>query len=120
MANRHLSRSIAIQTLYEWDFNNRENSQISEILERNIEEFGWPLEQINLVDRNVLRIGICELLFGKREEVPPKVAINEAIELAKSFGGETSGKFVNGVLGTIYRAIGEPGKEEGSPRKGKL
>ena len=152
MANRHLSRSIAIQTLYEWDFNNRENSQISEILERNIEEFGpgleddqfardlingvlenkekidaiivetapeWPLEQINLVDRNVLRIGICELLFGKREEVPPKVAINEAIELAKSFGGETSGKFVNGVLGTIYRAIGEPGKEEGSPRKGK-
>ena len=94
---------------------NRE--KINEIIIKTAPE--WPLEQINLVDRNVLRIGIYELLLGKREEVPPKVAINEAIELAKSFGGETSGKFVNGVLGTIYRAIGEPGKEEGSPRKGK-
>ncbi|MFH1393229.1 MAG: transcription antitermination factor NusB [Patescibacteria group bacterium] len=152
MANRHLSRSIVMQTLYEWDFNNRNDSKIEEILERNLEEFGpgledsqfvrdlikgilenkdkideiivktapeWPLEQINLVDRNVLRIGIYELLLGSREEVPPKVAINEAIELAKNFGGEASGKFINGVLGTIYRAIGEPGKEEGSPRKGK-
>lgn len=152
MANRHLSRSIALQTLYEWDFNNRDDKKIEEILERNIKEFApgiedddfarnlikgilenkekideiivktapeWPLEQINLIDRNVLRIGIYELLFGKREEVPPKVAINEAIELAKSFGGETSSKFVNGVLGTIYRAIGEPGKEEGGPRRGK-
>ena len=80
----------------------------------------WPLEQISLVDRNVLRLGIYELLYGNHQEVPPKVAINEAIELAKSFGGETSGKFVNGVLGTIYRAIGEPGKEEGGPRKGKI
>lgn len=71
----------------------------------------WPLEQINLVDRNILRLGIFELLFGDRQEVPPKVAINEAIELAKSFGGENSGKFVNGVLGTIYREIGEPMKE---------
>ena len=152
MANRHLSRSIALQTLYEWDFNEGKNKNVTELLERNTEEFGpgiendlfvkelingvlknkekideiivktapeWPLEQINLIDRNVLRIGIFEFLFGKREEVPPKVAINEAIELAKSFGGETSGKFVNGVLGTIYRAIGEPGKEEGGPRKGK-
>ena len=162
MANRHLSRSIAMQTLYEWDFNHGKDSppkadqplagKINEILERNIQEFGpgleddefvqdlikgvlenqekidaiiiktapeWPLEQINLVDRNVLRLGIYELLFGNRGGVPPKVAINEAIELAKSFGGETSGKFVNGVLGTIYRAIGEPGKEEGGPRRGK-
>ncbi len=163
MANRHLSRSIAMQTLYEWDFNNRGKDsppkadqplagKIDEILERNIQEFGpgleddefvrdlikgvlenrekidaiiiktapeWPLEQINLVDRNILRLGIYELLFGNRGGVPPKVAINEAIELAKSFGGETSGKFINGVLGTIYRAIGEPGKEEGNPRKGK-
>jgi len=71
----------------------------------------WPLEQIAVVDRNVLRIGLFELLFGKRDEVPPKVAINESIELAKSFGGESSGKFVNGVLGTVYREIGEPGKE---------
>ncbi|MDO8575029.1 MAG: transcription antitermination factor NusB [bacterium] len=152
MANRHLSRSIAMQTLYEWDFNGEKVSKIEEILERNINEFApgleddkfardlikgvlenrkkideiitktapeWPLEQVSLVDRNVLRLGIYELLFGKREEVPPKVAINEAIELAKSFGGETSGKFVNGVLGTIYRAIGEPGKDEGGPRRGK-
>ncbi len=163
MANRHLSRSIAMQTLYEWDFNNRGKvsppkadqplaGKIDEILKRNIQEFGpgleddefvrdlikgvlenrekidaiiiktapeWPLEQINLVDRNILRLGIYELLFGNRGGVPPKVAINEAIELAKSFGGETSGKFINGVLGTIYRAIGEPGKEEGNPRKGK-
>lgn len=71
----------------------------------------WPLEQIAVVDRNVLRLGLYELLFGNRDEVPPKVAINEAIELAKSFGGESSGKFVNGVLGTVYREIGEPGKD---------
>ena len=95
----------------------KNKEKIDEIIVKTAPE--WPLEQINLIDRNVLRIGIFELLFGKREEVPPKVAINEAIELAKSFGGETSGKFVNGVLGTIYRAIGEPGKEEGGPRKGK-
>jgi len=71
----------------------------------------WPLEQINIVDRNVLRLGLFELLFGSRGEVPPKVAINEAIELAKTFGGESSGRFVNGVLGTVYREIGEPGKD---------
>ncbi len=65
----------------------------------------WPINQISIVDRNVLRIGLYELLFGKKEEVPPKVAINEAIELAKSFGGESSGKFINGVLGTVYKEI---------------
>jgi len=160
MANRHLSRSIAMQTLYEWDFNGStklttngaKDKKIEEILERNIKEFApgleddkfardlikgvlenqekinsiiaktapeWPLDQISLVDRNVLRLGVYELLYSNRLEVPPKVAINEAIELAKSFGGETSGKFVNGVLGTIYRLIGEPGKDEGSPRRGK-
>jgi N utilization substance protein B len=79
----------------------------------------WPLEQIAVVDRNVLRLGLYELLFGKRDEVPPKVAINEAIELAKSFGGESSGKFVNGVLGTVYREIGEPGKDDTPPAKEK-
>jgi len=77
----------------------------------------WPLEQIAIIDRNVLRLGLFELLFGNRDEVPPKVAINEAIELAKSFGGESSGKFVNGVLGTIYREIGEPGKDHVKPPK---
>ena len=150
MASRHLSRSISMQSLYEWDFRGRKNSQLDEIIERNIKEFAsgmeetdfirelikgvvdkideldeiiekaapaWPIGQVAIVDRNVLRIGIYELLFGNRDEVPPKVAINEAIELAKSFGGENSGKFINGVLGTIYREIGEPGKEQESKEK---
>lgn len=144
MASRHLSRSIAMQTLYEWDFYGKKADIISGLFERNLAEFGsgledkefprrlvdgvlaqlevldkiiskaapeWPIEQINIVDRNILRLGLYELLYSKREEVPPKVAINEAIELAKSFGGESSGRFVNGVLGTVYREIGEPGKE---------
>ena len=85
-------------------------SKLDKIIEKSAPE--WPLDQITIVDRNVLRIGLYELLFGKREEVPPKVAINEAIELAKTFGGESSGKFINGVLGTVYREIGEPGKDE--------
>ncbi len=145
MANRHLSRSIVMQSLYEWDFKKRDSGQLKKIVERNLREYGpglentefawklvrgvikylpkidkiieksapeWPLEQITIIDRNVLRIGLYELLFGNRQEVPPKVAINEAIELAKTFGGESSGKFINGVLGTVYREIGEPGKEE--------
>lgn len=70
----------------------------------------WPLAQVAPIDRNVLRIGLYELLFGNRTSVPPKVALNEAIELAKAFGGEQSGKFVNGVLGAVYRDIGEPQK----------
>lgn len=145
MASRHLARSIVMQSLFEWDFNGKDQKMLGEIVERNKKEFGpgldeeypfvdrlikgtidnlpkidkiiekaapeWPIEQITAVDRAVLRLGLYELLFGSREEVPPKVAINEAIELAKSFGGESSGKFVNGVLGTVYREIGEPGKE---------
>ncbi len=75
----------------------------------------WPLDKIAPVDRNVLRIGLYELLFGNKDEVPPKVALNEAIELAKSFGGESSGKFVNGVLGTVYRDI--MGAEAGEKKK---
>ena len=70
----------------------------------------WPLTHIAPIDRNVLRIGLYELLFGDRTSVPPKVALNEAIEIAKSFGGDASGKFVNGVLGSVYRDIGEPEK----------
>jgi len=77
----------------------------------------WPIEKISVMDRNILRIGLYELLFGDRKEVPPKVAINEAIELAKTFGGETSGKFVNGVLGAVYKELGEPGKNEISKKK---
>ncbi len=77
----------------------------------------WPIEKISVVDRNILRIGLAELLFGDRDQVPPKVAINEAIELAKTFGGENSGKFVHGVLGAVYKEIGEPGKEQISKKK---
>ncbi len=67
----------------------------------------WPIEQIAVVDRNALRIGLYELLYAPKEEVPPKVAINEAIELAKNYGGPNSGKFINGVLGTIYKQMTE-------------
>lgn len=70
----------------------------------------WPVTQLSVVDRNALRIGLYELLFANRKEVPPRVAINEAIELAKTYGGQNSGKFINGVLGTVYRQIGEPDK----------
>lgn len=66
----------------------------------------WPIEQVTIINRNVLRIGIFELKFGLREDVPPKVAINEAIELAKTFGGQSSGKFINGVLGSLYKELG--------------
>jgi transcription antitermination protein NusB len=139
MASRHLARSIAMQSLYEWDFYGKER-KLKETLERNITEFGpgledsnkdfvrklatgvienmeyidaiiekaapeWPIEQITVVDRNVLRLGLFELIYGNKEEVPPKVAINEAIELAKNFSGESSGKFVNGVLGTVFREL---------------
>ncbi|KKU79223.1 MAG: N utilization substance protein B-like protein [Parcubacteria group bacterium GW2011_GWA2_47_7] len=113
MANRHLSRSIVLQSLFEWDFNNHQIGDVEDVLARNV------IDRISIVDRNVLRIGLFELLFGDRNEVPPKVAINEAIELAKSFGGENSGKFVNGVLGAVYKEIGEPGKEETSQTRDK-
>jgi N utilization substance protein B len=77
--------------------------EIDEIIEKTAPQ--WPLSQISIVDRNVLRIGLYELLYGDKKAVPPKVAINEAIELAKTFGGESSGKFINGVLGTVYKEI---------------
>lgn len=91
--------------------------ELDQIIEKAAPQ--WPLEQIAVVDRNVLRLGLFELLFGNRDEVPPKVAINESIELAKSFGGDSSGKFVNGVLGTVYREIGEPGKDDVPKKKDK-
>jgi transcription antitermination protein NusB len=134
MSSRHIARSIAMQTLFEWDFNDQKNNNLAEITKHNVDEFGagikevdfvdntiqgvidnkekidevitkyapqWPIDQITVVDRNVLRIGIYELKFTK-EEIPPKVAINEAIEIAKNYGGPASGKFVNGVLGAIF------------------
>lgn len=69
----------------------------------------WPIEQITIIDRNILRIGIYELKYDTG--VPPKVAINEAIELAKNFGGQSSGKFVNGVLGAIYKDMPASAKQ---------
>ena len=77
----------------------------------------WPIDKISVMDRNILRVGLYELLFADHSNVPPKVAINEAIELSKSFGGETSGKFINGVLGAVYKELGEPGKDETSKDK---
>ncbi len=145
MANRHLSRSIALQSLFEWDFNGYQNQAISAIIKRNVEEFApgledqsfiddlalgiaekrdkldliiekaapeWPIPQIAIVDRNILRLGLYELLFADKKEVPARVAINESIELAKTFGGENSGKFVNGVLGAVYKEMGSPGKDD--------
>ncbi len=150
MANRHLWRSIVLQSLFEWDFRNSSDTEALSICKRNIEEFAressdngfvlslvlgvlskhkdldtvigkaapdWPLDKISIIDRNILRIGLYELLFSDRTQVPPKVAINEAIELAKAFGGETSSKFINGVLGAVYKEMGEPGKEETSKHK---
>ncbi|HEY4523128.1 MAG TPA: transcription antitermination factor NusB [Candidatus Paceibacterota bacterium] len=145
MANRHLARSVVLQTLFEWDTMHASLTQAQDILARNTEEFGggdadnpfmdtlllgviakkedldliiekaapeWPLDRIAPVDRNILRLGLFELLFADRAQVPAKVAINEAIELAKTFGGDSSGRFVNGVLGAVYKEIGEPGKDD--------
>jgi N utilization substance protein B len=77
----------------------------------------WPLVKIAITDRNVLRYGLYELLFGDHDAVPPKVAINEAVELAKRFGGQKSNKFINGVIGAVYREIGEPGKDQSTKEK---
>ena len=151
MANRHLSRSIVLQTLFEWDFGDKGEDYAFLSLKRNIEEFApgigdisfaesllkgifkniaaidtviekaapeWPIEKISITDRNILRIGLFELLYSNRDDVPAKVAINEAIELAKTFGGDTSGRFVNGVLGAVYKELGEPGKND-TGRKNK-
>ena len=88
---------------------------LDEIIEKAAPD--WPIDKISIVDRNILRLGLYELLFGDRDQVPPKVAINEAIELGKSFGGEKSGPFINGVLGAVYKEIGEPGKDQVSKKK---
>ncbi|MDP2637244.1 MAG: transcription antitermination factor NusB [bacterium] len=88
--------------------------QLDNIIEKAAPE--WPIDQITLVDRNVLRLGLFELLYSNKDEVPPKVAINEAIELGKNYSGESSGRFVNGVLGTVYRELG---LEEQNPPAGE-
>ncbi len=88
---------------------------IDAIIEKAAPE--WPLKQIAIVDRNILRIGLYELLYADKKEVPSKVAINEAIELAKNYGGPNSGRFINGVLGTVYREMEK--KDEIQPAPGK-
>lgn len=90
---------------------------IDDIISRAAPE--WPIDKINVVDRNILRIGLAELLFHT-EKVPPKVAIDEAIELAKNYSSNSSHKFVNGVLGAVYKEMGEPRKEEQSQKKNNL
>jgi transcription antitermination protein NusB len=148
MANRHLARTIVLQSLFEWDFGKNKHP-IKEILQHTKEEFApdfddqgfteelaknvvdnqklidgliakfapeWPLDQITVCDRNVLRIGIYELKLAP--EIPPKVAINEAIELAKAFGGDASGKFVNGVLGSIYKEMVKGGEKQNLASQG--
>jgi len=128
--SRHQARMLAVQTLYEWEF--RPNIDIKEAMKRNLKEDDgenlkfaidlaegtiknikeidqlitasapeWPIEQIAILDKIILRLATCELLFIRK--TPPKVVIDEAVELAKTFGGENSSKFVNGALGTIYR-----------------
>ena len=152
MANRHLARSVVLQTLFEWDTTGASEKDTLTILARNTAEFGgddvdhpfmerlllgvlakkndvdliiekaapeWSLERIAPIDRNILRLGLYELLFADRAQVPAKVAINEAIELAKTFGGDSSGRFVNGVLGAVYKELGEPGKNEQGEKKMK-
>ncbi len=142
MSNRHLSRTLALQALFTWDFNKKKKEELDEILNNTFSNFApefndggfvkdlvngvvdnlekideliikyateWPLNQLTVIDRNILRLGIYELEFT---ETPPRVIINEAIEVAKSFGGEASGKFINGVLGAIYNAWPEDNKKK--------
>ena len=131
--NRHLSRMVSMQTLYEYYF--REDADLDEILSRNVNEYldkidadfikslvlgvkknhdeieklismsapEWPIEQISLIDKTILGISIYELKYAK--DVPPKVSINEAVELAKQFGSDNSSKFINGVLGNVHERI---------------
>lgn len=136
MSHRYLSRTIAVQTLFELDFRQYGDDKLSEVLHYNFEEFApdfhdegfaevlvrgvlahkdeidatitkyateWPLENITIIDRNILRLGMYEILY--HENVPARVAINEAIELAKAYGGPASSKFINGVLGSFYKDI---------------
>lgn len=90
---------------------------IDKIIAKAIEK--WPIDQLSNVDKNILRIGVYELIFENYDATPPKVSLNEAIELGKEFGGGSSGKFINGVLGTIYKELGEPRKDDTSKNKNK-
>lgn len=153
MANRHIARSIVLQSLFEIDFRADSVIDHEEVMRRDAAEFAndiidinfvkslltgvlskkseidlviekaapdWPINKISIIDRNVLRIGLYELLFADSKEVPAKVAINEAIELSKNYGGEKSSKFVNGVLGSVYKELGEPDKDAVSKKKKRV
>lgn len=141
MPSRHLSRIVVMQSLYEWDLRPDEDPMV--IATRNIENFSedvdrefvvknlkgslqhlanidsliakaapeWPLEQISPIDKSILRLAVHEILHSS--DVPPKVIINEAVELGKAYGGDNTGKFINGVLGTIYRESSRYREEEG-------
>lgn len=148
MSNRHLSRTIAMQTLFEMDFRPVSSEEIEQLIQKNLQEFApnfddsgfirvtidgvlerkdeidkmimkyapeWPLDQIASVDRNVLRVGIFEMIYS--DTIPAKVAINEAIEMAKSFGGDASGRFINGVLGSIFRDLPDEKKKPKAEEK---
>ncbi|MBM2820601.1 MAG: putative transcription termination factor [Candidatus Berkelbacteria bacterium] len=136
-----------MQTLYEWDF--RPGTDIKSIKDRNIANYEedaddgfidqtiegiikniknidseiikaapeWPIEQIASIDKTILRISIYEIL--ESDDVPPKVAINEAVELGKTFGGQNSSKFINGVLGIVYRSSPRYNPEDDKPKKAK-
>src|SRR5512136_2627269 len=132
VASRRKGRAVALQTLFEVDCAGHDCTEALERLleqsslpdetvlstrqlvstveenKKRIDELirkyapAWPLDQIAIIDRNILRLGICEIIF---DLVPVKVAINEAVELAKTYGGESSSKFVNGVLGSFYTEL---------------
>lgn len=140
MSNRHLARTMAMQCLFEWDFNKQDSSRLPEMIEYVKEEFApgfddagylksqvmgvadhiqeidellerfapeWNIGEMTNTDRNILRLGAYELKYDKK--IPAKVSINEAIELGKAFSGDASGKFINGVLGAIYKDMIESG-----------
>lgn len=146
-SNRHFARILIMQALYELQQRDAANltdiirrhlekhefeennltfiHKLIEGLKKHLEEIDqvitisapeWPIPQIAQVDLAILRLAIFELLFD--DEVPPKAAINEAVELAKAFGGENSSKFVNGVLGTVFRNSTKynPETDEKTPR----
>ena len=112
---RHKRRQKIIQDLFAWDFNKKTplNPSVQEIIDK-IEKIDqtikncapkWPLEKINRADLAILRLAIYELFFNKN--IPDKVAIDEAVELAKEFGSENSPGFINGALGAAYNIIKE-------------
>ena len=77
--------------------------EIDLLIDKNLE--GWTIDRLSKVDKEILRIAVYEFLY--REDIPAEVSINEAVEIAKNFGGNNSSKFVNGILGSIYRTLKE-------------